>query len=364
MNSAPLPEPDRLTGTEHPRFTKIIYGQRVAEERFLNAFCSQRLLHAWLLTGPKGVGKATLAWRITKFLMMQAAKTQPDPAPVNLDVDPNHLVIRRILALSEPGLSLVRRSIDPRGKHLRRQITVEDIRLLGEQFALAPPDGLPLIAIVDAADDMNNFAANALLKLLEEPPANTFFFLVSHSPNLLLPTIRSRCGVLRCSSLNADMLKLAVEAATGLEIKDQAALFELTGGSVGDAVQLHANRGLEIYCRLVKLLAMKPNLSGLKATQLADECTGRNADTHYETVTTSLLVLLARLTKVASGIHVNEAVSGEAACLTRLAQCRSGKFWSNLHTRLSRDIGHAREVNLDPASVVLDMLFKIDQTAA
>ena len=368
MSESRPAESDCLAGAPHPRFTERLFGQDAAEERFLAAVRSGRILHAWLVTGPSGVGKATLTWRIAKYLMVRAHEERTgagqDPAPDSLDVNPDHPAARRVRALSEPCLSLVRRPFDAERKRFKAQIAVDDIRALGEQFALSPPDGQPLLAVIDSADDMNAFAANALLKLLEEPPANAFMFLISHSPDRLLPTIRSRCGFLRCRPLAAADLKLAAEATGACQVKDAAALAELAGGSVGSAVQLHANEGIEMYRRLVKIISGAPGLRRDQAFSLASECGGRGAETQYASAVKSILMLLSRLAGTAAGIKIGEAVSGERRCLSRLGAAGSARTWSALNSDLAGRAQHAREVNIDPASVVLDMLFAIDRTAA
>lgn len=354
-------------GIPHPRFTKNLYGQSAAEEQFLSAVRRGRILHAWLVTGPRGCGKATLTWRICKFLMVRAYQIKngtADKSPSNLDIDHEHPAARRVRALSEPSLTLVRRPYDNDRKRIKAQITVSEIRNLGDQFALASPDGQPLIAIIDAADDMNNFSANALLKLLEEPPDNAFMFLISHSPNQLLPTIRSRCGFLRCQPLAEKDLNLAVSAA-GISLGDNAkATAELASGSAGVAIQLHANGGIEIYRNLIKIIRTMPELAWQKAYTLASECSGRGSEINYATTVAAILVFLARLSKVAVGMSLGEAVNGEKECLSRLGRSASPKHWTSLQSDLVKKSEHARLVNLDPMSVVLDMLLSINQTVA
>jgi len=194
--TAPL-EADRAPGAPHPRETAVLIGQEAAEREFLEARGAGRLHHAWLISGPRGVGKATLAWRIARFLLTTpvTADGRPDASapPASLDSDWNAPVARRVLALSEPRLFLLRRPWDAKAERLRQEITVDEVRKLRSFFGLSVADGGRRVVIVDAADEMNVNAANALLKLLEEPPANTVILLVSHQPSRLLPTIRSRC---------------------------------------------------------------------------------------------------------------------------------------------------------------------------
>ena len=188
MSDADLPEPDRIEGAPHPRDAPRVLGQAAAERAFLAAYNSGRLHHGWLITGPRGVGKATLAWAIARFLLATPA---PDdgglfgapPPPASLVIDPEHPVARRMRALSEPGLFLLRRGPNDKGDKLAAEIRVGEVRRLSGFFQLSAADGGRRVVIVDAADEMNAQAANALLTMLEEPPARTTLLLISHQPS-------------------------------------------------------------------------------------------------------------------------------------------------------------------------------------
>ncbi|HSF95136.1 MAG TPA: DNA polymerase III subunit delta', partial [Thermohalobaculum sp.] len=198
-DTADLPEPDRIPGIPHPRETVRLFGQDAAERGFLAAWAEDRLHHGWLLRGPRGVGKATLAYRIARALIADGPTgggglfgPEPAQAPETLDMPADCPVAARIRAQSEPRLMVLRRSINDRGR-LRTQITIDEVRGLRRFLGLSAADGGWRAVIVDAADEMNANAANGLLKLLEEPPARTVLLLVSHAPAALVPTIRSRC---------------------------------------------------------------------------------------------------------------------------------------------------------------------------
>ena len=213
-----IPTPDQAPGAPHPREAVRLFGQDRAERAFLQAHSAGRLHHGWLLTGPRGVGKATLAWRIARFLLATPPAEDDGlfgapPPPETLDISPDHPVAHRMLAGSEPGLACITRTPNEKTGRLRDQIAVEDIRKLGRFFGLSATDGGHRVVIVDAADDMNVSAANALLKMLEEPPARTTLLLISHQPSRLLPTIRSRCRTLRLSELSPQNLAAALAQA-------------------------------------------------------------------------------------------------------------------------------------------------------
>ena len=199
MSETEIPEPDRIEGAPHPRHVPLLYGQPAAERDFLAAHGSGRMHHGWLITGPRGVGKATLAWKIARFLLSEPTRDGGmfgDAPPADTLVTPADTPLaRRMTALAEPRLMLVRRPWDSKASppRLKRDITVDEIRKLNGFFNLSATDGGHRVVIIDAADEMNPNAANALLKILEEPPANSTLLLISHRPMRLLPTIRSRC---------------------------------------------------------------------------------------------------------------------------------------------------------------------------
>ena len=206
MSDQALPDPTQVEGAPHPAETRRLLGQTAAERAFLDAFSGGRLHHAWMLIGPKGVGKATLAWKIARFLLATPDAEEDGlfgapPPPETLDIGEDHPVTRRSRAGAEPGLFVLKRGPNDKGDRIAAEIRVDQVRKLKSFFALSSADGGRRVVIVDAADEMNVNAANALLKLLEEPPVRTVMLLVCHQPSRLLPTIRSRCRELRLAAL-------------------------------------------------------------------------------------------------------------------------------------------------------------------
>src|SRR5262249_42605211 len=165
---------------------------------------SGRLHHAWLITGPRGIGKATLAWRFTRFLLAGQQGGLFGNSPEDLTVAADASGRTLVDARSHPDLFHLRRSLNPDTGRIRTEISVDDVRGLGEFMHMTPAMGAWRVAIVDAADEMNRNAANAVLKILEEPPPNAVLLIVAHAPGRLLPTIRSRCRRLALQPLRAD----------------------------------------------------------------------------------------------------------------------------------------------------------------
>lgn len=363
------PEPDRVDGAPHPRETQHLFGQQAAEAAFLEAFNSARMHHGWLITGPRGVGKATLAWRIARFLLARPTEDADGmfgapPPPTGLDVSPGHPVARRLLALSEPGLKLIRRSLNDQGK-MRQVIAVEDVRALRDFFGMSAVDGGRRVVIVDAADEMNPNAANALLKLLEEPPAGAVLLLIAHQPSRLLPTIRSRCRELRLDTLGAADMSAALEQALGDAGADGAALAQLSGGSVGEAIRILSDDGLTLYAQLMAVMGGLPAMDRPRLRALADSVAGRGNEARFDLLVRLVDMAMARLARAgASGRALPEAATGEAALIARLApDAAAARRWAELAADLGARARQGRAVNLDPAALVLDMFLRMENAA-
>ncbi len=366
---ASLPEPDRIDGAPHPRETRSLFGHAEAQAGFLDAFRSGRLHHGWLVAGPKGIGKATLAWHLARFLL---ATPEDDggmfaaPPPETLDIPDDHPVARRMRALAEPRLFLLRRGPNDKGTALSQVIAVDEVRKLKSFFTLSAADGGRRAAIVDAADEMNPSAANALLKLLEEPPPGAFFFLVAQQPNRLLPTIRSRCRELRLHPLPPqDLSDALVQAGGEIAPEDRQPLAQLAAGSVGEAFRLTNAGGLETYGALLRLLSDLPRLDRSRALALAETATGKQGAERFELILTLLETFLSRLARAGSiGQTPPEAAAGEAQLIARLAPTPAAALaWANLCHDLAARARRGKAVNLDPAALLMDILLKIDETA-
>jgi DNA polymerase-3 subunit delta' len=368
------PESDCLDGARHPRFAPGVIGQTAAEQALLSALASGRLHHAWLITGPQGVGKASFAWRAARYLLTQSLDDGGgmfgDPAPPeSLDSDTSHPVAARALALSEPRLMLLRRTWDEKAnpKRFKAQLTVDEVRRLRNFFALSVPDGGRRVVIVDSADDMNPSAANALLKQLEEPPANTVFLLISHRPSRLLPTIRSRCRMLRCAPLAPDDLAqaLAAQDVTLPEGATAQALTVLAGGSVGRALQLLEGDGLALYARITRLMERMPDFDRPEAIALAEWAGHRSHPERFELTVDLLETFLARLARTgAAGPAAPEAAPNEARVMARLCPgLPSAQGWARAQDVLGARLRTGKAANLDPAALMLDTILDIAATA-
>ena len=376
------PEPDRVEGAPHPRATLRLFGQEAAESAFLDAWAAGRMHHAWLLTGPRGVGKATLAWRMARAMLAAPAPAQggglfgeapsePGP-PESLDMDPQDPVFRRVQALSEGRVRLLRRPWDDKTKRLKTQIAAEDARALRELFANTAADGGWRIAVVDCVDEMNAQSANALLKLVEEPPARSMFLLVCHQPSRILPTIRSRCRTLVLRPLSPPDLAAAVTQAKEAEGEEAPelgasaeALHALSGGSAGEALRLAAEGGPKLYARLVRMASGAPGMNRADFHDWAATVTGRDNAPRLDASLRLVELLLARLARAGAGKAMTpEAAPGEAELAARLsAHAGQARVWAEAAQEIPARAARARAVNLDPDRIILDTFSALDACA-
>jgi DNA polymerase-3 subunit delta' len=260
----------------HPRETPDLFGHREAETALLTAYRSGRIPHAWLIGGAQGIGKATLAYRMARFVLTHRDPLAPSAQRAEtLAVDPDHHVARQIKAGAHGGLLVLERSLNDRGV-LRTVITVDETRETISFFgSTAAVDGWR-VCIVDTVDELNPNAANALLKILEEPPQRSLFLLVSHSPARALPTILSRCRKLPLRPLATDDVVRAASLAAKIAIDDPALreAAEAAEGSVARALTLLGGDALKLQQRTAALLATLPQVDPRELHALGDALGG------------------------------------------------------------------------------------------
>jgi DNA polymerase III subunit delta' len=273
MSSQPSEEADEAP---HPRATTVLFGHSVAETALLAAYRSARVPHAFLIAGPNGIGKATLAYRMARFVL-----AHPDPASsevaaaTSLAVAPNHPVARRIAAQAQNDLLVLERTLNERGV-LRQQIAVDDVRRTVSFFGSTAGEGGWRIAIVDAVDELNRSSANALLKVLEEPPQRALLLLVSHSAARVPATLRSRCRILTLRPLAQADVAAAAAAATGAGAGDPKimAAAAAADGSVARALALLDEDAQQVRRQALDLLDALPALDANALHALGDALAG------------------------------------------------------------------------------------------
>jgi DNA polymerase III subunit delta' len=322
-----------------PRQTTVFYGHAEAEAALLEAYRSGRFPHAWLIAGPAGIGKATLAYRLARFIL---AYPDPQAPPVrraaSLDVDADHPVARRVAAQAQGDLLVLERVVNEKTGKLYQDIRVDDVRRTVGFFGSTPAEGGWRVAIVDSVDELNASGANALLKVLEEPPKRGVLLLVNHSAARVLPTIRSRCRLLALRPLAAGDVARAAAAALGEKSDDAriAAAAAVADGSVRRALAFLDGDALDLHNRVVELLDRLPTLDPRALHALGDRLYGTDPAPLAAFVDTVNGWLSARL---ASG-------NGDRARLLRVAEA-----WDKVNLA-ARD---AEEFNLERKPLVFNV---------
>lgn len=355
---------DKAEDWPHPRLTADLMGQRAAEDVLLQAARSGRLPHAWLISGPRGVGKATLAYRFARHLLAGPAGDAGlfgAVEPVGLAVDPEDPVFRRVAASGHSDLLTLERRPDEKGK-LRSVIPVEEVRKLLAFARMTAGEGGWRVAIVDSIDEMNRNGANALLKVLEEPPPRSVILLVSHMPGALLPTIRSRCCQLALQPLaEADVATLLRRHQPDLDPEEAAALARLADGSAGRALALARHGGLGLYRDLVAVLEGLPRLDVKALHGLADRWAQSRNPAAFQTGMELLVWWLGRMIRAGStGSELAEVVPGEMALARRLLAGRPLAQWLGLWEKISRLLARTEAANLDRKQVVLTAFLDLE----
>jgi DNA polymerase-3 subunit delta' len=333
---------------ERPRLeTSSLIGHDAARQTIIQARNTGRMAHAWMITGPAGIGKATLAWRFARLVLAPSDAALSDS---DIETDPAHPDVRKIIAGAHPDCRLIRRSMTKRSPYrFRTEISVEDIRdsatFLHHTAAMSEWRCL----IVDAADEMNLNAQNALLKVLEEPPPRTLILLVAHAPSRLLPTIRSRCRALPLHPLDSEQVaQIMARAGSELATDEMEIISDISGGSPGKAIDLARAGGLELYRDLSHLVENLPKIDTEQLHITSDKFAGAAGEAGYRTFLEILNWWMLR------------RIRGDATSGVRGGELeRWLEAWENTNELTTR----ADSVNLDRKQVVLNTFFELSAAA-
>lgn len=337
------PESDRYEDAPHPRETLALFGHAAAERALLDAYRRNKMAQAWIIGGPEGVGKATLAWRLARFLL-----ANPDPgaasvqAAASLAVPAEHPAARRIATLALADIFLLRREWNDKTKKHFTEIRIEDVRKIISAFHQASGMGGWRVAIIDCADDLNRASANALLKLIEEPPERSLFLLVAHQPGRILSTIRSRCRKLILTALREGETTAAVSALGPPWSETPRAQIEAAAGradgSVREALRLLGADALAFDTAVSRLVERLPQVDWLGVHVLADKLIGRDNEAAYE-------IFMRAIER-----HLDARVRGLAAAGARPARMAGyARAWDDI-----RNAARETEVfNFDKKALVL-----------
>ncbi|MBL4690687.1 MAG: DNA polymerase III subunit delta' [Rhodospirillales bacterium] len=363
-----------------PRENPDLHGHEEAESVLKDSFDAGRLAHAWLISGPEGIGKATVAYRFARYVLSSGAAVPDSGSPAGLFgedlveapqqtqgalyVAPGHPVFKRIAAGGHSDLKSVERTINEKTGKLRTEIVVGDVRSVGNFFHHTAGEGGWRVVVIDCADEMNVNAANAVLKVLEEPPAKALLLLVSHNPGRLLPTIRSRCRILALQPLApASVASLVRNWKPDLSAEDTRSLATLADGSPGRALALAGEGGLEIYRDMTALLESLPRLDVVALHAFGARLGKSGADDAFRTASGLLQWWLARMILAAAGggrQTVSAMTDAEQALMDRLGRAVSLDRWFEVWEKINRLLVRTDQINLDRKQVVLNVFLTLE----
>lgn len=351
-------------GEPSPRTTADLLGHAGAEQAFLDAWASGRLAHAWLICGPRGIGKATLAYRIARFVLSgggEGGSLFGGAAP-SLAIEPTHPVFQRVVSGGHADLKVVERSwTDDKKTRLKSDIPVDDVRGIGGFLSLTPAEGGWRVVLIDAVDELNRSGANAILKILEEPPKNALLLLVSHSPGRLLPTIRSRCRRLVMRPLSEDMVvDLLARHAPQLESADARAVARLSDGSIGKALALAGEGGLSLYRDMVGLIAGLPRMN-IGALHAFGEKVAKSDDSFRTLAELFSGWLTSAVARTGAENASSEVIAGERELQRRLVKSAGLDRWVEVWEKTNHLFGRADAVNLDRKLVVINAFLALER---
>lgn len=362
-----------------PRANPDLIGHAEAERTLLDALLSGRLPHAWLIGGPAGIGKATLAFRFARFLLSRQDSDGSGGGlfgdrPTDLYLDPAHPTFQRVRAGGHLDLLTVERpwhksEMEKDEADRRRRVgdlPVDEVRKIAPFLQLTSAEGGWRVVVIDEAERMNRSAANAILKLLEEPPARALILLVSNNPGGLLPTIRSRCRRLTLAPLaDGEVDRYLSGRFPDMETEDRRTLTALAGGSLGNALALAEEGGLDLYRRLSGLLADLPKLDPREVQKLGDQVASPAAERGYRTLTDLIQWWLSRLVRqLATGEEAAGTTDADRDLMLRLARAERGlDRWLEVWEKTRHLVAKADSANLDRKQVVLQIFLSFEAAA-
>ena len=350
----------------HPRATLDLVGQGAAEDVLRSAYSSGRMAHGWLFAGPRGIGKATLAYRLARFMFTYP--TGHEGGEGGLGVPGDAGASRLVANGSHPDLHVL--SSDPdqsqdnkKPVSARGEIKIDQVRALSRVLAQTTGAGGARVCIIDAADALNRNAANALLKSLEEPPANTFFILVAHRPAQVLPTLRSRCRRLDLARLAPGQVETMLRQTLGDGIGgDAGEIVTLANGSIGDALRLANEGGLALAREIISLTQTLPGLDARTLHKLATRLAPAKADPQFRLFVDLLLGWIADLVRVSATGQGSRFGEPGAALAARLVDANRLEPWAALWENLNQGLGQTLALNLDRKQFLLNAFFALEAT--
>lgn len=341
-----------------PRGNTDLFGHEAVEEHLLADFNAGRMPHAIILAGPAGIGKATLAYRLARFMLSQGQEGDSlfgaPPKPQTLAVEGKHEVFSRVASGGHADLLVIERGFDDKKGKLKKNISAEDARSIAPFLRKTAAEGGWRVVIVDGAEDLNAASQNALLKILEEPPSKALLILTTTQPGAFLPTIRSRCRMVHMKPLaDAVVEKLLLRSHPALSVQEKSILLRIGAGSIGKAQQFYADDGITVYKGLLAVAQNMPQVDMIQVHDLADKL-GRGSEDVFaltEEIMTGWCDHIARC--AARGMAPGDILPGDSALFSAWQMSLGAEHFLQAGDKLRQLFGACTRFNLDKRQTII-----------
>lgn len=329
-----------------PRTNTKLFGHEQVEEMLLRDFASGKLAHGIILSGARGIGKATLAYRFARALLSGEG---------NMELSEDNPVFKRVAAGSHTDLLVIEPLYDAKKDEYATEISIEQSRTIAQSLSLTPAEGQWRVVIIDSADALNTKSANSILKILEEPPPQTAIMLIAHNAGSLLPTIKSRCRIVNLRPLFLeDFISAMNHVAPEIGETELNSLAIISDCSPGIAMEMRANNVLGAYDEIISLLASLPNLDNREVQSFCDKIgSGKKAHANWNIFMHVMLCILERITKKATGTAIIPINKEDEEVLVRLSATHSAAVWATKWQEALSQFLLAERLHLDYKQVAL-----------
>lgn len=333
---------DKIT----PRTNTKLFGHEEIEAMLLRDLASGKLAHGIIFSGARGIGKATLAYRFARALLS---------GRVDMELSSEDPIFNRIAIGSHTDLLVIELLYDPKKDEYVNEISIEQSRTIAQTLSLTPAEGQWRVVIIDSADALNNKSANAILKILEEPPPQTILMLISHNVGRLLPTIRSRCRIIPLKPLSQkDFVRALSYIAPEISGEELIALGIISDFSPGIALELKEQGALVLYNEIIDLLCSASHIDNQRTLRFCEQIgSGKKAHGNWQLFTHITLCILERATKKASGASITQISEEEGAALDKLSAMYSASIWATKWQEALSQFLLAQRLHLDYKQVAL-----------
>lgn len=348
-----------------PQQNLLCLGCDTLEATLLKRFNADRLPHAMIFSGPVGVGKATFAFRLARFLLSQEPSggmfAAEDIPAESFDIAPDHPTVRRVSSGGHADLMVVGRVYDEKKGSFSNDIPVDEVRKITPFLRKTSSEGGWRVVIVDEAQHLNRSSQNALLKILEEPPKKAVLILITDQAGRFLPTIRSRCQIYDFKTLPDNIMhELAMKALPNASDQERNTLLGLSPGQIGRVVEMQKNGGAEVYNDLIGMLQKLPKMDQVTAYELS-ETLGRDKNT-FPLFMELLLSWVSKMARATVRGQLPDAVSSaEADVISRLNKIYTPQDWLDRYDALNKILSDTSRIHLDTKQAVLDIVWTLEK---